>query len=77
VAQDSKYGQIEIPGVPDDEPVFIIRGKDLSAPWAVRGYASHALDAGATDVFAQGCAKRADEIEKWQSENKSLVKTPD
>ena len=77
MAQDSKYGQIDIPGIPADEPVFIIRGKDVAAPEAVRGYAEEAGLMGASADFQRSVESRANEIEAWQEDNASLCDIPD
>ena len=31
MAYDNKYGEIEVPGVPDNEPIFILRAQDILA----------------------------------------------
>jgi hypothetical protein len=77
VAQDNKYGKVDIPGIPDDEPVFIIRGKDEAAPEAVHAYGDEATNIGASDEFVESVHKRAHEIHQWQLANGDLVKIPD
>lgn len=77
MAQDSKYGQVDIPGIPDDEPVFILRGKDLATPDAVRGYADFANDEGSSAEFCNSVLVRADEIQNWQDEHTDLTKAAD
>lgn len=39
MAIDSKYGKISIPGIPDNEPVFVLRAKDSLAARGVEAYA--------------------------------------
>lgn len=77
MAQDSKYGDVEIPGIPADEPVFIIRGKDKAAPDAVEEYGLIAVEHGASREFGDSVSSRANEIRVWQKNNPSLVKFPD
>lgn len=31
MAIDTKYGKVAVPGIPDNEPVFILRAQDLLA----------------------------------------------
>ncbi len=40
MAQDLKYGKIDIPGIGDDEPVFVIRGRDECALDVLDAYAA-------------------------------------
>lgn len=40
MALDMKYGQIDIPGIPEDEPVFILRAKDSLSELAISEYQS-------------------------------------
>lgn len=37
---DTKYGRIIVEGknIPEEEPLFLLRGQDWLAPWAVRAY---------------------------------------
>lgn len=44
MAFDSKYGEVDIKGVPDDEPVFILRGQDLTATVALQMYSDIQID---------------------------------
>lgn len=82
MAQDSKYGQVtfeKTPGNPfrEDEPVFVIRGRDATAVAAIRLYAYHASENGADPEFVDACYQRAYEFEVWQGDNDKLVKAPD
>lgn len=40
MAIDNKYGRIEIPGIPDDEPVFVLRAQDALAVPTICHYSS-------------------------------------
>lgn len=44
MATDSKYGKLEIPGIGEDEPVFIIRAKDATALPTINGYREFNVD---------------------------------
>ena len=61
----------------DDEPVFVLRAHDVTAPRAVRGWVSNAL-ASVRPPKAEKLAEAlrlADEMEAWQNANG--VKVPD
>jgi len=77
MARDTKYGDFDIPGIPDDEPVFIIRGKDRCAPQTLRQYAENAERAGSPSEHHASARRQADAIEEWQKENEGKVGVPD
>ncbi len=77
MAKDTKYGDVSIPGIPDDEPVFIMRAKDSCAPQAINQYAELAIVAGSPSEFAAACRRVATQFREWQGENQDKVKTPD
>ena len=65
MAIDKKYGQIDIKGIPADEPVFVLRAKDrLSAP-AIQAYAEMAQDAGCTPEFVESAQSAGDTLASW------------
>lgn len=54
------------PAIPDDEPVFILRAKDVSAAPAVRYWALHHLWQNPSDVsFVDRVIRWADEMEAY------------
>lgn len=77
MAQDNKYGKIEIPGVPDDMPVFVILAKDKAAVPAIEEYGLIAFEIGAKQDFLDGVSGRAAQFQLWQNENTDSVKVPD
>lgn len=77
MAIDKKFGRINIPNVPDDEPVFVIRGKDKAAVNAIRSYARAAYDIGAGQVLLENAHDCANEIKDWQEGHPEQVKVPD
>lgn len=77
VARDAKYGFLKIDGIPDDEPVFIIRAKDACAPQTIRQYAENAARSGSPAEHHSSARRQADAIQSWQTENEDKVKTPD
>lgn len=73
------YNRIQDPEniIPEDEPVFLIRGQDPAAPNAVREYANQAAKQGASDAMIGACIRQATAMEQWQAEHPSTVHTPD
>lgn len=61
--------------IPQDEPVFLIRGQDLVAPKVLRFYAAHAAGVGADNKLVLAVLNHATAMEHWQREVTS--KTPD
>lgn len=77
MARDGKYGDISIPGIPDDEPIFILRGQDKAASTTIDDYGVNAEDAGATREFVVGLREAFDRFEQWANDNPDKMKTPD
>lgn len=68
MAVDLKYGQLDIPGLGDDEPVFIIRGRDTLAAGVLDEYVYFADEAGLESV-ADGVNAVKNQFAAWQAEN--------
>jgi hypothetical protein len=51
--------------VPDEEPLFILRGQDLLAPEIVRAWADAAERAGVRSGKIAGARNLAKEMERW------------
>jgi hypothetical protein len=68
------YNRIQDPAglIPEDEPVFLIRGQDVAAGEAVRAWAALAAKAGATADILNAAMDHADKMDEWPSK-----KTPD
>jgi len=64
------YDRIQDPAglIPDDEPVFLIRGQDLAAPDTLRAYAMNAHVAGAANDIVMATLDQARAMEQWQRE---------
>jgi hypothetical protein len=69
------YDRIQDPAglIPDDEPVFLIRGKDMVGPLTVSAWADLAAAAGADDTIVETARQHAHAMEKWQLENGSKI----
>lgn len=75
---DWKYGNVttERGTIAPDEPVFIIRGRDVSAPDAIDAYAEVAAANGADETLCATAHERADSIRDWQLQRPDVVKVP-
>jgi hypothetical protein len=68
MAISGKYGKIEIRGVGDDEPVFVLRAQDRLAPHAIEMYGALAESHGSP--AAKGVAAEAEAFRKWAGNKK-------
>lgn len=71
------YDRIQDPAelIPDDEPVFLIRGQDRFGPAAVRAWAMFAKLGGCRADIVRAAECQAEEMERWQCEE--FGKLPD
>lgn len=62
------YNRIQDPAeiIPEDEPVFLIRGKDFAGPDAVRAWADIAELQGAEAHILEAARRQADRMEQYQ-----------
>jgi len=62
------YNRIQDPEgiIPDEEPVFLLRSTDVTAPATVRHWADLAEAAGADPVIVQAARHQAHAMESWQ-----------
>ena len=69
------YDRIQDPAglIPDGEPVFLIRGKDLAGPRAVREWAKVASELGADKAIIDAALNQAKRMEAWQTLFESKV----
>lgn len=59
--------------IPDEEPVFVIRGRDKAAPAALRAYAMEASKAGASRRLVLSVEQHAVAMEEFQARHGSKV----
>lgn len=71
------YDRIQDPAglIPEDEPVFLLRGQDVFAPETIRSWASRVAAYGGDPEIIKMAREHADRMSKWQRENAS--KCPD
>lgn len=67
------YDRIQDPwnAIPADEPVFLIRGQDKTAPLLVRLWAMLNQHNGSNPDIIEGANRHADEMQEWQREHGS------
>lgn len=59
--------------IPEDEPVFLIRGQDVVAPGVLRYWADCAEAEGAEKEIIDAVRKHAELMEDWQDQVRSKV----
>lgn len=62
------YNRIQDPAgkIPDDEPVFLLRGQDVSAPATLRFWAEENHRNGGDVALSELAEAHADSMEEWQ-----------
>lgn len=71
------YDRIQDPEnkIPEDEPVFLIRAQDVTAPEVVRYWAMKAQCSGAKENIVKAARLQAERMVEWQREHS--IKIPD
>lgn len=71
------YNPIQDPRglIPEDEPVFLLRAQDVTAPAVVEYWIMKAGDAGALRNIINAAKEQVDAMRKWQREHG--IKIPD
>lgn len=69
------YNRIQDPEnlIPDNEPVFLLRGKDVAAPAAIEAWIKEAKKYGAKQNILQAAQGQADKMRVWQIEIESQI----
>ena len=69
------YNRIQDPEglIPQDEPVFLLRAKDMNAPAVVRLWADIAASNGADANICNAALAHADKMEEWQSKHGNQI----
>ena len=60
-----------------EEPVFLLRAQDITAPGAVRDWIRRARAAGAPEAKLAKSQEHLDALVQWQLEHPDRVKVPD
>ena len=71
------YARIQDPAelIPEDEPVFLLRGQDMAAPATVFFWANQVIKAGGDPEIVAAARSQACEMQRWQQAHGS--KAPD
>jgi len=71
------YNRIQDPAnlIPDDEPVFLLRGQDITAPYVVDHWAKMADSYGAKENIVKAAQEQAERMRNWQRDH--ACKIPD
>ena len=69
------YARFQDPAglIPEDEPVFLLRGQDVAAPATLRFWADHAIRLGADMGIAILAHTQANYMEQWQRTRTSKI----
>lgn len=69
------YDEIQDPReeIPEDEPVFILRGQDVCTPVAMQAYIDSARFNGATENFIAAIDAHLVRVNEWQRDVKKKV----
>ena len=84
MATDRKYGSIDIPGKPDDMPVFVLLASDALSVGIIARYRNKAATSEKVEPTKEWLASLDDpedsvmaDFHAWQKEHPELVKFPD
>lgn len=61
----------------DDEPIWVLRGQDATAPFVIRAWARHAEANGVNGAKVETALNDAADMEAWQQAHPDRVKLPD
>lgn len=69
------YNRIQDPlqEIPEDEPVFLLRGQDVSAPAAVMAWAEGHINSGGDIELFRRAVRQAFAMQEWQEEHGAKV----
>jgi hypothetical protein len=74
--QDNRlHGQSGI--VPDDEPLFILRARDVNALAVLSDYLKHAIESGANTEHHEAICRRINDFARFRTEHPKRMKIPD
>jgi hypothetical protein len=64
-------------GIPEDEPIFILRAKDNASVSTLSHYENTAAALGSSDEFCIDVSVCTDNFENWRDKNRGKTKVPD
>lgn len=74
---DTKYGPVTIPGIPDDEPIFILRAQDAASVSTLQAYTEGCRSWGSPPAHIDNAVAVTDRFDAWQQAHGLQVKAPD
>lgn len=74
---EAKPGEHDALTFPPDEPLFLLRGQDVTTPEVIRAYVVAAARAGASVEHREAAAAAGRLVAGWQYGNADRVKVPD
>jgi len=77
MAKSVKYGRLGIAGIPDDEPVFVLRAKDSVALAAVTMYREMCMLIGCTVAHTDAIQQLLTDFEDWRAAHENQIGFPD
>lgn len=77
--RDLKYGDVTLQygDIPEDEPLFIFRGRDALALHAIQAYREICADVGRPAWHLELIDRNCQSIAAWQADNPGRVRLPD
>jgi hypothetical protein len=75
MAVTAKYGEVQVPGVPDDEPVFILRAHDVTAMNTLVYYRRECVQLGSPAEHVHGVDGVLEAFGRWRQLHG--IKVPD
>lgn len=73
MAIEQKYGPLDILGIPDDEPVFILRAQDCTSLVVLDAYIAEGIRRGSPTDHLQDVVIARLGFAVWQAENETKV----
>ena len=69
------YNRIQDPEniIPENEPIFLLRDKDICAPTAIQAWADDAEKHGAKANIIEAARKQANLMKQWQADHESQI----
>lgn len=77
MAHSVKYGRLDIAGIPDDEPVFVLRASDTVALAAITNYREMCMLVNCNVAHTDAIQQFLSDFEDWRSAHKSDIGDPD
>lgn len=74
---DRKYGNVTVPGIPGDEPIFILRARDIAAAQTIADYAARCEAVGSPQDHVDAAQEVHAAFRDWAYAYPDRMKVPD